>query len=138
PSDPSHDRLRGICLRPAGYDPGQGDCSLKTRSNAPFLRTPTSCPGAPLPWSIEMDTYQHPGSFVGKETTTPAMEGCELVPFDPNLALEPSSRAAGSTSGLDVELSMPQEASVNGLAEADLKGAELSLPEGITINPASA
>jgi hypothetical protein len=143
PSDPSHDRLRGICLQQGfGYNKEKVEkgfiCTPSSRSDAPFLRTPTSCPGTPLPWSIEMDTYQHPGSFVGKETTTPAMEGCELLPFDPDLALEPSSRAAGSTSGLDVELSMPQEASVNGLAEADLKGAELTLPEGVTINPASA
>ena len=30
----------------------------------PFLRTPTSCPATPLPWGIDIDTYQHPGTFV--------------------------------------------------------------------------
>jgi hypothetical protein len=139
PTDKSYDRLRGICLHPyKGYNSEKGDCSLKTRSDVPFLRTPTSCPGTPLPWSIEMDTYEHVGTFVGKETTTPAMEGCEDNPFDPNVALAPTSRAARSTSGLDVAISMKQDAGINGLAPADVRSATVALPEGVTINPASA
>ena len=60
PSDPSHDPLRGVCLHGSyGYNAAMGDCGLRTRSDVPFLRTPTSCPGTPLLWSIDMDTYQH-------------------------------------------------------------------------------
>jgi hypothetical protein len=139
PTDPSHDRLRGVCLTGfMGYNPAQGDCSLKTRSDVPFLRTPTSCPGTPLPWSIEMDTYEHPGTFVGKATTTPAMTGCEANPFDPDLSLAPSDRSAGTPSGLEVAISIKQDASIDGIAPADLRQADLTLPRGVTLNPASA
>jgi hypothetical protein len=139
PTDSSHDRLRGLCtLGGSGYNSTQGDCALKTRSDVPFLRTPTSCPGTPLPWSIEMDTYQHPGAFVGKATTTPAMSGCEANPFDPDLSLAPSERSAGTPSGLEVAISIKQDAAIDGIAPADLRAATVELPSGVTINPASA
>jgi hypothetical protein len=143
PSDPSHDRLRGVCLKGGtGYNAEiagiVGGCSLQNRSDVPFLRTPTSCPGTPLGWGIEMDTYQHPGTFVGKETTTPAIEDCEAVPFDPSLSLAPTEKGAHSPSGLDVEVAMPQDHGPDGLAEADLRSATVQLPQGVTLNPASA
>jgi hypothetical protein len=139
PTDKSYDRLRGLCLYQGfGYNPETCEGSLSTRSDVPFLRTPTSCPGTPLPWSIEMNTWEHPGTFVHKETSTPAMEGCAENPFDPSVLLAPSSHAAASTSGLDVEVKMPQEASIDGLAEADLRAATVQLPQGVTLNPAAA
>ena len=39
---------------------------------------------------------------------------------------------------LDLGLTIPQDTSPNGLARADLRSATLALPEGVTINPASA
>ncbi len=145
PSDPSHDPLRHLCLHGSnGHNPSVGDCALKTRSDSAFLRTPTSCPkdpqgeGIPLQWAIEMDTYQHPGTFVSKGATSPAMEGCEKVPFDPSLTLAPGSRAAGLPSGLDVELTIPQDVGPAGIAQADLRAATVALPEGVSVNSASA
>jgi hypothetical protein len=139
PSDPSHDRLRGICLQQGfGYNPAMGDCSLRTRSDVPFLRTPTSCPGSPLLWGIDMDTYQHPGAFVHSETTTPAMTGCEFNPFDPSFALAPSTQAPHAPSGVDAEVRMEQDAGITGIAPADVRRVTVTLPEGLTINPSSA
>ena len=139
PSDSSHDRLRGVCLEKFyGYNSSFGDCSLKTRSDVPFFRTPTSCPGTPLVWGIDMDTYQHVGTFVHSQTTTPAMTGCELDPFDPRFALAPSSHAPNTTSGIDAEVRMPQQASIDGLAPADVRRVTVTLPEGMAINPSSA
>jgi hypothetical protein len=139
PSDPSHDRLRGVCLEKFyGYNASFGDCSLKTRSGVPFLRTPTSCPGTPLLWGIEMNTYQHPETFVHNETTTPAMTGCGFNPFDPVFGLAPSTRAPHTPSGVDAEVRMPQDASITGLAPADVRRVTVTLPDGLTINPSSA
>ncbi len=138
PGDSSHDQLRELCLdRGAGYNPIHGDCSLET-PRVPFLRTPTSCPGTELRWGLEMDTYQHPGSFVGKEDTTPAIEGCEQLPFDPSLSLAPENRSAHAPTGLDVNLTIPQNSDPDGLAESDLRQATVTLPEGVGVNPASA
>jgi hypothetical protein len=139
PTAASHDRLRGLCTEKGyGHNDTHGDCSLSSRSDVPFFRTPTSCPGTPLPWTIEMNTYEHVDTWVQKETSTPAMEGCEDNPFDPTLLLAPSNRAAHSSSGLDVELTIPQDAGINGLAEADLRSATVELPEGVSLNPAAA
>jgi hypothetical protein len=139
PSDRSHDRLRGVCLQTGfGYNAAFGDCSLRTRTDVPFLRTPTSCPGTPLLWGIEMNTYQHIDTFVHKETTTPAMTGCEFNPFAPGFALAPSTQAPHAPSGVDAEVSMEQNASINGIAPADVRRVTVTLPEGLTINPSSA
>jgi hypothetical protein len=139
PSDSSHDRLRGICLQGGiGYNPGEGDCSLRTRRDVPFLRTPTSCPGTPLVWGIDMDTYEHVGTFVHNETTTPAMTGCELNPFAPGFALAPSTQVPHAPSGVDAEVSMEQNAGIDGIAPADVRKVTVSLPEGLAINPSSA
>jgi len=140
PADPSHDSLRGPCMAAyAGYNGTDlSACTLLGGERLPFLRNPTSCTGAPLPWSIEMDTYQNPGVFHHKDGVSPAIEGCEKVPFDPNLSLASSERSARSTSGLDVELKMPQDQGPDGLSQADLRAATVELPAGFTVNPASA
>jgi len=144
PADSSHDHLRTICLlHEHGYD-GEVDEHGKVcipqfvGSRNSFLRNPTSCTGAPLPWKIEVDTYQNPGTFVSKETNTPAIEGCDRLPFDPSVSLTPSDHSAHAASGFDVELAMPQEDAPDGLAEADLRSATVTLPQGVAINPAAA
>jgi hypothetical protein len=139
PTDASHDHLRGLCLKGGGgYNATVGDCSLATRSNVPFLRMPTSCPGSPLAWSIDMTTYQHPDTFVHKDATSPAIEGCEYSPFGPAFALSPSTQAPHAPTGLDAAVTMSQDASVTGMAPADLERAIVTLPEGLSINPSSA
>jgi hypothetical protein len=140
PTGSSHDALRGICLGKFLGNNGEHDCSLvdSERSSTPFLRLPTSCTGQPLPWSVQVDTYQHPGTWVQGSTSTTAVTGCENVPFDPNFALAPSTLAPHSATGADVTLSIPQAASIQGVAPADLKSASVTLPNGVTLNPSAA
>ena len=146
PGAVEHNSLRGgVCLSGGqGYNPKTtganetADCSLPEASQKPFLRLPTSCSGQPLPWSVDVDTYQHPGTFVHGETTTPALTGCETVPFAPNLALVPSTLAPHSSSGADVTLTLPQNGLSSGIEESDLKSVTVVLPAGVNLNPASA
>ncbi|HEX7291071.1 MAG TPA: hypothetical protein VF250_08100 [Conexibacter sp.] len=141
PTDPSHDRLRSVCLQGGfGWNSTKGDCSLSTRNDVPFLRTPTSCPGTPLVWGIDMNTYQHPTRLVHSETTTPPIEGCQYSndAFDPSFALAPSTSAPRAVSGVDATVLLGQDWSVTGIAPADLRRASVTLPEGLTINPSSA
>ncbi|MDX6635457.1 MAG: hypothetical protein QOF06_1660 [Solirubrobacterales bacterium] len=136
PADSSHDRLRPDCTFALfGND---GSLCPSEAPKVPFLRLPTSCSGGPLPWSLDIDTYQNPGVFHRRETTTPALENCQSVPFDPSLSVTPSERSAHSASGLDVDLTVPQENGPAGISQADLRAVTLALPEGVSVNPASA
>ena len=139
PSDPSHDRLRGACLHEGyGYNSQAGNCALRTRTDVPFLRMPTSCPGTALNWGLEMDTYEHVDTFVHSAATSPAITGCELNPFEPGFALAPATTAPQAPSGVDAEVTMDQSAGINGIAPADVRRVTVALPEGVAINPASA
>jgi hypothetical protein len=140
PDDRSHDIVRGHCLSGFLGNKGEFDCSLldSERSRTPFLRMPTSCTGEPLRWGMEVDTYQHPGVWHSASTTSPAVTGCENVPFAPSFALAPSTLAPHSATGADVTLSIPQAASIQGVAPADLKSASVTLPNGVTLNPSAA
>jgi hypothetical protein len=136
PSDSSHDFERGECT--TGLTGSNGNLCPTLAPRTPFLRLPTSCSGEPLPWELEMDTYQNPGVFHHRQATTPKLEGCENVPFDPSLSLTPSERGAHAPSGLDVNLAIPQASGPDGIAEADLRRVDLALPDGVTLNPAAA
>jgi hypothetical protein len=114
----------------------------------PFLRMPTSCTG-PLASSAETDSWQEPttallhtytpGDF-GHQST--ALSGCEGLPFAPQLTLKtnPEPATASTPTGLSVDVRVPQEASqnANGIAESDLKTTTVTLPAGVTLNPAGA
>ena len=137
PADNSHEYQRGACLDNYYGDFQGAKCPTGVSPN-PFLRTPTSCPGTPLPWSTEVSTYLHPDTFVHPETSTPAMTGCEFLPFAPSFSLAPGELVPHVPTGVDATFSMPQETSTTGLAEADLRTATVNLPAGVAINPSSA
>jgi hypothetical protein len=140
PGDSSHDRLRGKCLGRTSYLGNNGEnCPLSEAEQAttPFLRLPTSCTGESLRWGIEVDTYQHPGSWISASATSPAVTGCESVPFAPSFSLSPSVSAPHAASGADATVSMPQSAGPNGVAQADVKSASVTLPVGMSLNPSA-
>lgn len=139
PGDSAHDRLRGLCTSgETGYNPTVCQAPLQEEGDRPFLRNPTSCTGSPLPWEIEADSYQHPGTFIRKSATTPAMEGCASVPFDPGISATSTERSTHTPSGLDFSLTMPQEYGPNSLSQSDLRSASVTLPQGVSLNPDAA
>lgn len=136
PSDSSHDTVRERCL-----DNYEGNNGLNCPSGAPrraFLRLPTSCPGTPLVWGAEMNSYLHPETFVTATTTSPGIEGCQVNPFAPTLAITPTDQVPHAATGLDATLAMPQDVGPDGIAPADVRTVTAALPEGLTINPSSA
>jgi hypothetical protein len=137
PADSSHDRLRAECTESLYGANLSGSLCPSIAPRVPFLRLPTSCSG-PLPWSLDINSYQHPETFRHRATTSPAPAGCDLVPFDPDLAIAPSSSAAHSPTGLDVGLTIPQDNGPNAISQADLRRVDLALPAGVSINPAAA
>ena len=70
----------------------------------------------------------------------PQLAGCGLLDFKPDFSLVPTTGQAQTPTGLEVTLTMPQEGleHPNLLVESHLKRAEVTLPEGITVNPSEA
>ena len=66
--------------------------------------------------------------------------GCEKLDFSPTLTVKPDLPNASTSSGLTVDVKVPQEATENpvGLSEADMRDATVMLPPGVALNPAGA
>ena len=141
PADPSHDPER-YCprsgeLNESPPDPTEGFFCTSGAPLTPFLSNPTSCSGVRMA-RMAVDSWQEPGVFVDSSTDMPAITGCDRPSFTPSITVAPESSAASSPTGLQVDLHVPQNENPTGLAEANLKDAVVTLPEGMTVNPASA
>jgi hypothetical protein len=138
------------------YDPEWGPIK-------PFLTNSTECTDDPAPLLIDIDQWADPvsggGSFTRGTVLTDPLTGCDQLDFSPAITLHPDVNVADSPSGLDVELSIPQNndppASVAtnpaddtgapaywktpaGRATAHLKDTTIHLPQGTSFNPAAA
>jgi hypothetical protein len=157
PSAESHDRERGQCSTEIGREKvGREEverereieekgiaersyfCTVK-RSGERLLTMPSSCTESLLT-TINAESWQ--GSFAEASVIDKGspfrVTGCEKLRFDPSLVVQPDTSAAGSPSGLNVDLSVPQEESPTGLAESNLRDAVVTLPAGMVVNPSAA
>lgn len=106
-----------------------------------FLRQPVDC-SVPLQFALAAEPWNVPvGSGVAASSFTGGLlTGCNQVPFRPTISSSPISKRAGSASGLEFELSMPNSGllSSNAIAEGQPKKVEVALPDGMTVNPSQA
>jgi hypothetical protein len=102
-----------------------------------LLRLPTSC-GGDIPVRLKVNSYEDPGDVKTFPATLPGPTGCEAVPFDPSVSVEPQSRRADSPSGYDIHIKLPQSDDPDQLGTADLKDAVVTLPPGVSISPSAA
>lgn len=142
PADPSHDPLRGKCLPTSGISEGLCPSELASK---PFLTLPTSCPVGPLTVAARADSWEEQGVFVGAEAFNhdsvgnPAgIAGCDRLSFTPTIEATPESATANSPTGLDAKLHIPQSDTPEGLAEAHMKKAVVTLPVGMAVSPSAA
>lgn len=151
PGDPAHDPYRGKCLNlgagSAEHPVSEGNCPSQI-ANVPLITLPRACTG-PLSTTYQANSWSDPGTWVfgGSEThdnAEPAdplgMTGCSRLGFNPTIAAQPTSKAAQSATGLDFGLNVHDEGLANpgGIAQSDIKKAVVTLPEGMTANPALA
>lgn len=136
PAEAGHDGERACVVEGGEYGTG---CESKVEVVKPFLTMPTSCLG-PTDATLAVDAYQQPPDVPPVEATVhmPAITGCSSVQFSPGLSAQPTTATADSPTGLNVELSVLQNESPEGRASADLRKAVVTLPKGMTVNPASA
>jgi hypothetical protein len=135
PSDPVHDPERW-CQRTKG-------CG-STGPEVPLFTSPTNCAG-PMTTRATVESWR--GSVARAEYVSRfadespvVLEDCESVPFEPQMKIVPTSSEADSPTGLEVDLSIPQAGLLNkfATASAHLKRVEVTLPEGMAVNPSSA
>jgi hypothetical protein len=136
-----------------------GDPSAKDASGTTpvaLFTNPAVCSGASLSTVVHMDSWQHPGAFnadgtpdlnspgwVGMEDASfpEGLTGCNLLQFVPALSVAPETAvpgAADSPAGLNVNVKVPQFEEPSTLATPPLRDATVTLPAGLTINPAAA
>ena len=122
-------------------------------SEVAFVTNPRSCPGTELPFGFATDSWEGPGalladgrpdfadpSWLTYEVSAPASTECETLQFEPEVTAAPTTNIAESPSGFEFSIAVddPGLTDPAGRAETDLKKAVVTLPEGLTVNPASA
>lgn len=152
PGDPAHDWLRGKCVGPFGIppssgNPSSGECPVAGLSK-PFLTLPGTCT-EPLPTTIATRPWLQPDDWLSAVSLTHdssvppqpvALHGCEELQFSPTIAVAPTNAATQAPTGLAFDLDVQDEGltDLEGRAAAEVKRAEVTLPEGFTTNPSLA
>jgi hypothetical protein len=148
--------------REAKCDPGmQGTPWGPNSDPAPpraFLTVPVSCsaPGVGMQTTAKADSWLNPGAYSEQTLfshlppsfpSAPSewgpqqgVTGCDRVPFDPSVTVEPSNHQADTPAGLNIDFKLPQEGLINpgGIATSDVKKTVVTLPEGVSISPSAA
>ena len=136
PALPGGIRIHGFSVLIFG-DPAQHDGSL-TPPRA-FLTDPARCSAEPLAAKLTEDSWQSPDSWHTAESTVfPEVTGCDQLRFKPSLKARPTTSVADSPSGLDVDLTVPQNEDPEGLATPPLRDAVVTLPQGLSVDPSTA
>jgi hypothetical protein len=122
---------------------GEGEYEKETARRKAFLTLPTGCHG-PLRSTMVADSWENPGQWVKASAETKnsagtpvSLTGCSKLKFPPEISVAPDSSDASTSSGLTVDVHVPQTAALNpeGLAESSLRDTTVALPEGVAINP---
>jgi hypothetical protein len=131
---------------PAAYDGTGADHVLAADAGfgnpspaqpARFLTSAGTC-GAPPDSTLSADSWAAPGVFSEASSATPALTGCNRLPFDPSLMVASDANEADTPSGYELDLHVPQNDDAEGLASADLENAAVTLPEGAGISLSAA
>ena len=156
PGAPSHDGARGWeCVAGGEFANQIGKpCPASTSlPQTPFLTMPTSCPTGPMSFSAETDSWQTPGAFdsalfewFSGQDTPINDEGCGQLQFAPQIGVAPEETQTGpvhatsTPTGVTVDVRVPSQGllEAEGRAQADLRDATVTLPEGVQLSPSAA
>jgi hypothetical protein len=135
---PAADSHNGLRLTPkeaveGKTPPGGRDAGVP---EVPFLTNPTDC-STQRQVTVTAVSYQLPDQPKEKSAPFPQITGCGLLGFDAQMSIAPTSTEAASPTGLDATVKLPQAEAPNTLGSSTLKSAHVTLPEGLTINPAA-
>jgi uncharacterized repeat protein (TIGR01451 family) len=149
PGDPRHNISRGWgCIGNGRVDGHEVPCvNPEVTKPPPLLTLPTSC-AIPFETSVTGDSWTEAGKFTtpvvyslkDASETPEGLDGCNRLPFAPEISVAPDGTQASTPTGLTVNIHVPQDATLNdkGLAESSVKNTTVALPAGMQISPAGA
>ncbi len=101
-----------------------------------FLTLPSICSSTTTS-HLELESWS--GEIARAETHTPVgVEGCDKVPFSPSATIAPETAQSDAPDGVTTVVQVPQKVHENEINTSDIQDARLTLPEGLTLNPAAA
>jgi hypothetical protein len=112
----------------------------------PLLTLPTAC-GSPLTTNLAVESWEtslgasSENIVMHESNGTPVgITGCERLSFPPALTAAPDTSYADTPAGLTVDVKVPEEglSYFQGFSTADIENTEVTLPEGVAINPGQA
>jgi hypothetical protein len=146
PTDETHDRFRStnlsLCNKLGGCESTcQHGCQIP-RSTRPFVTMPSAC-SASLRYvaretSWQGSTAEREGEFETPSGQPEDVSGCQKLGFSPSVTIGTSSPTASAPTGLQFDLSIPQNENAAGLASATLKKVNVDLPPGMIVNASAA
>ena len=122
-------------VQPCFYGPAHLPPIASNSPRIPFLQAPTTC-DAPLSSTLEVLSYD--GGTTHATSSWPQGTGCDQLSFNPSLYAQPTTTQTDAASGIDVNLSVPQQLSPTVPSPTELRGATVTLPAGFSINPNAA
>jgi hypothetical protein len=134
PAAPSHDGERMTPLEARNSEtPPSREAGIP---EAPFLSNPTDCT-LQRQITVTARSYQLPDAPSTMSAPFPQITGCQALQFNPRFSVVPTNPEASAPTGVEADLEIPQNESPQGRATSTLKSAVVTLPEGLTINPAA-
>jgi hypothetical protein len=152
PGDARHDNSRGwTCVTGGYWKQGANEpCTTPTtRPTSAFLMLPTACSSS-LQTTVRGESWPFkaagqeglgsPVSFEGGSQFSSGLEDCGALPFEPSIKLKPTTTAASTPTGLEVDVHVPQASTLdpNGSTESALRSTTVVLPEGVQLSPSAA
>jgi hypothetical protein len=104
-----------------------------------FITLPSTCSSKQIS-TLHADTYEEPNNWIAETNETPLVAtGCASLPFEPTLTLSPETSQSDQPDGATVTLHLPQYMDEPSKTDsADAQSAQVTLPEGMTLNAATA
>jgi hypothetical protein len=135
PAAPSHDELRLTPFEAANSETPKGGRKANL-PETPFITNPTDC-SLQREITVTVRSYQLPESTSTMSAAFPQITGCRKLAFEPSFTVIPTNPEASAPTGVDADLEIPQDETAQGIGTSTLKSALVTLPEGLTINPAA-
>jgi hypothetical protein len=104
----------------------------------PFLTMPGRCDQGPFTVIVRADSWQEPDHWVTASGSTGVpLTGCKTLPFEPQVSFGLETERTDTPTGVDIDLSMPQDEDPDGRWSANVGKVDLALPEGLAISPSA-